>query len=411
MTDKTQPDAPTPFSSIEEAIEELRAGKVIIILDDEDRENEGDFVCAAEAVTPEVVNFMAMHGRGLICMPLTKERLDELDIPLMVQDNTARRRTAFCVSVGASHGVGTGISAADRAKTVRIAVDPDATSSDLSRPGHVFPLMAHPGGVLKRAGHTEASVDLCRLAGLAPASMICEIMNEDGTMARLPELREVAKKHQLKMITIADLIAHRMHTERLVERVASPMLPTANDKWTVHAFRYELEDLTHVALVLGDPKPDDAVLVRVHSQCLTGDVFGSTRCDCGPQLHKAMDMISAEGCGAILYLRQEGRGIGLANKLRAYELQDREKQDTVEANLSLGFKADVRDYGVGAQILYDLGIRRLRLLTNNMGKYVGLKGYGLEIVERVPLELPPSADNVDYLRTKKLKMGHLLKSV
>jgi 3,4-dihydroxy 2-butanone 4-phosphate synthase/GTP cyclohydrolase II len=403
--------SPSPFATIEEAIAELRAGRTVIILDDEDRENEGDLACAAEHVTPEIVNFMATHGRGLICLPLTPERLDELHIPLMVENNTARLGTAFCVSIEARHDVTTGISAADRARTILTAIDPATRPEDLARPGHVFPLRAKKGGVLKRAGQTEASVDLCRLAGLRPAAVICEIMNADGTMARLPQLSVFAARHGLKMVTIADLIRYRMRTERLVTRVASPDLPTPIGTWKVHAFHNELEDHTHVALVLGDIRPDEPVLVRVHSECLTGDVFGSTRCDCGVQLHKAMETIAAEGKGAILYLRQEGRGIGLANKLRAYELQDRQHKDTVEANLLLGFKADLRDYGVGAQILYDLGIRRLRLMTNNPGKYVALKGYGLEIVERVPLELPPDEHNLDYLRTKKLKMGHLLESV
>jgi 3,4-dihydroxy 2-butanone 4-phosphate synthase/GTP cyclohydrolase II len=401
----------SPFATVEEAIEDLRQGKMVVILDDEDRENEGDLCCAAEHVTPETVNFMATHGRGLICMPMTPERLDELDLPLMVQNNTARRGTAFCVSIEATRNVSTGISAADRATTIRTAIDPAAKPEDLARPGHVLPLRAREGGVLKRAGHTEASVDLCRLGGLRPAAVICEIMNRDGTMARLPQLTKFSRKHGLKMMTIADLIRYRMQTERLISRVASPDLPTRMGKWKIHAFHYEMENRTHVALVMGEPKPDVPILVRVHSECLTGDVFGSTRCDCGPQLVKAMDMISQEGEGAILYLRQEGRGIGLANKLRAYELQDTDSQDTVEANLSLGFEADTRNYGVGAQILYDLGIRRLRLMTNNMGKYVALEGYGLEIVERIPIELPPSEDNVDYLRTKKKKMGHLLESV
>jgi len=402
---------PDSFHSVEEVIEDLRAGRMVIILDDEDRENEGDLVCAAEHVTPEIINFMAMHGRGLICMPMTEERLRELDIPLMVQNNNAVHGTAFCVSIEARHNVTTGISAADRARTIRIAADPRTGPDELVRPGHVFPLKAQSGGVLKRAGHTEASVDVCRLGGLQPAAVVCEIMNADGTMARLGDLRVFASAHGLKMATIADVIAYRMRTERLVRRVASPELPTAMGKWTIHAFHYESGDRTHVALVMGEPSPDRPVLVRVHSECLTGDVFGSTRCDCGLQLHKAMDIIAEEGEGVILYLRQEGRGIGLANKLRAYELQDREEKDTVEANLLLGFRADHRDYGVGAQILYDLGVRRLRLMTNNMGKYVALKGYGLEIVERVPLELPANRDNREYLRTKKLKMGHLLESV
>jgi len=407
----TTDDARPRFASVGEAIDALRQGKLIVILDDEDRENEGDLACAAEFVTPEIVNFMATHSRGLICMPMTPERLDELQIPPMVHENTARRGTAFCVSIEARHDVTTGISAADRARTVRVAVDPATRPEDLARPGHVFPLRALAGGVLKRAGHTEAIVDLCRLAGLRPAGLICEIMNADGTMARLPELVAFARAHGLGLLTIADLIRHRMSTERLVTRVASPQLPTERGAWTIHAFHTELEDRTHVALVMGDPQPHEATLVRVHSECLTGDVFGSTRCDCGAQLHRAMEIIEREGKGAILYLRQEGRGIGLANKLRAYELQDRHHKDTVEANVALGFGADMRDYGVGAQILYDLGIRRLRLMTNNPGKYVALKGYGLEIVERVPLESPPGSDNRSYLETKKAKMGHLLSGV
>jgi 3,4-dihydroxy 2-butanone 4-phosphate synthase/GTP cyclohydrolase II len=406
-----QESASGQFQTVERVIEDLRAGKMVVILDDEDRENEGDLVCAAEHVTPEIINFMATHGRGLICMPMTAERLRELEIPLMVQDNTAALGTAFCVSIEARQDVTTGISAADRARTIRLAVDPRTQPGDLVRPGHVFPLRAQGGGVLKRAGHTEASVDLCRLGGMKPAAVVCEIMNPDGTMARLKDLELFAGEHGLSMLTIADVISYRMRTERLVTRVASPDLPTREGKWKIHAFQYEAANQTHLALVMGELDPEEPVLVRVHSECLTGDVFGSTRCDCGPQLHKAMNMISREGRGVILYLRQEGRGIGLTNKLRAYELQDNEDQDTVEANLSLGFRADHRDYGVGAQILYDLGLRRLKLMTNNMGKYVALKGYGLEIVARVPLELPPEDENRDYLRTKKTKMGHLLKSV
>jgi len=400
-----------PFASIEEAVAELRAGRMIIILDDEDRENEGDLACAAELVTPEIVNFMATHGRGLICLPMSHERLDELQIPLMVEKNTARLETAFCVSIEARRDVSTGISAADRARTIRTAVDPATRPEDLARPGHVFPLRARKGGVLKRAGQTEASVDLCRLGGLKAAAVICEIMNPDGTMARLPQLSAFAAQHGLKMVTIADLIRYRMRTERMVTRVASPDLPTPLGTWKVHAFHNEVEDQTHIALVLGEIDPQEPLLVRVHSECLTGDVFGSMRCDCGVQLHTAMERIAAEGKGVILYLRQEGRGIGLANKLRAYELQDHQRKDTVEANLLLGFAADLRDYGVGAQILYDLGIRRLRLMTNNPGKYVALAGYGLEIVDRVPLEHPADEHNRDYLRAKKLKMGHLLESV
>jgi 3,4-dihydroxy 2-butanone 4-phosphate synthase/GTP cyclohydrolase II len=407
----SEPPDTTKFATVEEALAELRSGRMVVILDDEDRENEGDLACAAEFVTPEIVNFMATHGRGLICLPMAGERLDELKIPQMVAENTARRGTAFCVSIEAKESVTTGISAADRAHTIRVAVDPATRADDLARPGHVFPLRAQTGGVLKRAGHTEAVIDLCRLAGLRPAGVVCEIMNADGTMARLSELRPFAEAHGLKLLTIADLIRHRMRNERLVTRVASPQLPTEHGQWTIHAFHTDIENRTHVAMVMGDPKPDEPTLVRVHSECLTGDVFGSTRCDCGRQLHAAMEMIEREGQGVILYLRQEGRGIGLANKLRAYELQDRHHKDTVEANLALGFRADHRDYGVGAQILYDLGIRRLRLMTNNPGKYVALKGYGLEIVERVPLESPAGDDNRKYLSTKKQKMGHLLESV
>jgi len=404
-------NARDPFHDVETVIAALKGGEMVIVVDDESRENEGDLVCAAERVTPEIVNFMATHGRGLICLPMTAERLTRLDIPLMVDRNTARRKTAFCVSIEAARDVTTGISASDRATTIRVAVADDAKPEDLGRPGHVFPLRAHEGGVLKRAGHTEAAVDLCRLAGLKTAGVICEIMNPDGSMARLPQLKEFAERHDLKMLAIADLIRHRMENERLVERVASPNLPTEDGRWKIHAFHYELENRTHVALVMGEPSADEPMLVRVHSECLTGDVFGSTRCDCGPQLQAAMARIAEEGRGAILYLRQEGRGIGLANKLRAYELQDRDDQDTVEANLSLGFRADHRNYGVGAQILYDLGIRKLRLMTNNMGKYVALDGYGLEITERVPLEPQPSDENRKYLETKKSKLGHLLDTV
>jgi len=399
------------FSSVFEILEDLRLGKMVLLLDDEGRENEGDLTCAAEFATPEIINFMATHGRGLICMPMTPEHLDRLDIPLMVDNNTARRGTAFCVSIEARSNITTGISAADRSTTIQVAVDPSTGPQDIARPGHVFPLRATKGGVLKRAGHTEASVDLCRLAGLTPAAVICEVMNEDGTMARYPQLREMALKQNIKMLPIADLIRHRMRTECLVRRVASPNLPTRHGKWKLHAYEFELEHQTHLALVMGEPGPDRPVMVRVHSECLTGDVFGSTRCDCGQQLDKAMDMIGAEGEGVILYLRQEGRGIGLANKLRAYGLQDDENQDTVEANLSLGFQADHRNYGVGAQILHDLGIRKLRLMTNNMGKYVALKGFGMEITDRIPMEAVPSDENRKYLETKKKKLGHILGSV
>ncbi|HET6373714.1 MAG TPA: bifunctional 3,4-dihydroxy-2-butanone-4-phosphate synthase/GTP cyclohydrolase II, partial [Candidatus Polarisedimenticolia bacterium] len=360
---------------------------MVIIVDDEDRENEGDLAIAAEAVTPETINFMARHGRGLICLALTGERLERLEIPLMVEENTAPYRTAFCVSIEARHGVTTGISAADRAQTVKVAIDPATRPSDLTRPGHVFPLRAAPGGVLKRAGQTEAVVDLARLAGLTPAGVICEVMNEDGTMARIPQLARFAARHTLKIITVADLIGYRMRTERLVRRVAAPVLPTSYGAFRLVAYRSDLEDKTHLALVLGEVKMDEPTLVRVHSECLTGDVFGSLRCDCGLQLDKAMELISREGKGVIIYLRQEGRGIGLENKLRAYELQD-EGKDTVEANESLGFKPDHRDYGIGAQMLCDLGVNQIRLMTNNPKKFIGLRGFGIEVVDRVPLEVP-----------------------
>ncbi len=401
------------FAGIEDALEALRQGRMILVLDHEDRENEGDVVCAAEWVTPCTVNFMATHARGLVCLPMTPERLVELDLPLMVPEerNTARRGTAFCISIEARDHVTTGISAADRARTIRLAVDPSTRAEDLARPGHVFPLRAAKGGVLERPGHTEASVDLCRLAGLRPAAVICEIMNADGTMARLPELREFSRRHGLPMVRIADVIGYRLRHERLVTRVASPELPTHRGRWRIHAYRYELEDQTHVALVMGEPSPATPTLVRVHSECLTGDVFGSTRCDCGEQLDRAMEVIASEGTGVLLYLRQEGRGIGLANKLRAYELQDRHRKDTVEANLLLGFEADLRDYAVGARILTDLGVRKVRLLTNNLGKCRALQIHDLEVVERVPLELPPRKDNLAYLRAKKAKLGHLLDSV
>ncbi|BCW93446.1 MAG: riboflavin biosynthesis protein RibBA [Thermoanaerobaculum sp.] len=398
------------FATVEEAAEEFRRGRFVIIVDDEERENEGDLAIAAEKVTPEAINFMATHARGLICVSLTEERCNELDLPLMVERNTSPHGTAFCVSVEARGKVTTGISAADRAATVQALIDPKTKPEDLIRPGHMFPLRAKPGGVLKRAGHTEASVDLARIAGLYPAAVICEIMDEDGSMARLPRLVELAREHGLKILTVRDLIAYRLRSERLVELVASPQLPTRFGEFRVYGFRSTVTNEEHLALVMGEISPEEPVLVRVHSQCLTGDVFGSARCDCGAQLEAAMARIAAEGRGVLLYLLQEGRGIGLFNKLKAYQLQD-EGLDTVEANHRLGFGADQRDYGVGAQILRELGVRRMRLMTNNPSKYVALSGYGLEIVERIPLEVPPTPHSRKYLRAKKEKLGHILKMV
>jgi len=401
-----------PFSTIPEAIDDIRAGRMVVVVDDEDRENEGDLTIAAEKVTPDVINFMARHGRGLICLPMTGERLDELRIPLMVQDeeNSARFGTAFCVPVEAKQGTTTGISAGDRARTVLAAIDPRTKPQDLARPGHMFPLRAQPGGVLQRAGQTEAAVDLARLAGLYPAGVICEIMNEDGTMARVRELEPFCRAHGIKLITIRDLIQYRMRHERLVRKIAEAALPTSYGGFRIHAFESLIDGEHHVAMVLGEIKPEEDVLVRVHSQCLTGDIFSSSRCDCGDQLHRALEMISAEGRGVLLYLRQEGRGIGLVHKIMAYQLQDQGK-DTVEANEALGFKADQRDYGVGAQILVELGVRKIRLLTNNPRKFVGLEGYGLKIVDRLAIEIPPSDQSRRYLRTKKEKLGHILRSV
>jgi 3,4-dihydroxy 2-butanone 4-phosphate synthase/GTP cyclohydrolase II len=398
------------FNNIDEAVEDIARGKMVILVDDEDRENEGDLCMAAEKVTPSAINFMAKHGRGLICLSLTPQRVEELQLPMMTDDNTSQFGTAFTVSVEAKKGVTTGISASDRATTILTAIDPRTAPEDLARPGHVFPLRAKPGGVLQRAGQTEGSVDLARLAGLYPAGVICEIMSDDGTMARVPELTEFAKKHSLKLVTVKDLIHYRTRTERFVKRISDVKLPTEFGDFRAVAYANDMDSNVHIALVKGEIKPEESVLVRVHSECLTGDVFGSKRCDCGEQLHKAMAMVNKEGKGVILYMRQEGRGIGLANKLRAYELQDK-GLDTVEANIKLGFKPDLRDYGIGAQILVDLGIRKMKLMTNNPKKIVGLEGYGLKVVERVPIESSPHEKNIIYLQTKKKKMGHMLDNV
>jgi len=404
-------DASDVLVPVEVAIAEIAAGRMVILVDDEDRENEGDLCMAAEFANPESINFMARFGRGLICLALTEERLRQLRLSMMVpdHDNNSPYGTAFTVSIEARQGVTTGISAADRATTIQCAISDDAKPQDLVRPGHIFPLRARDGGVLRRAGQTEGSVDLARLAGLKPAGVICEVMNDDGTMARMVDLIGFARHHGLKIVTIADLIQYRLRNEKLVRRAAEAVLPTAlAGEFRAYVYENDIDHVDHVALVKGEIRPDDAVLVRVHSECLTGDAFGSLRCDCGEQLNAALKMIEEEGRGVILYMRQEGRGIGLKNKIKAYALQDDEGLDTVQANERLGFPPDLRDYGVGAQILVDLGVRKMRLVTNNPGKRAGIEGYGLAIVERVPLEVKPNAKNLDYLRTKKEKLGHVL---
>jgi 3,4-dihydroxy 2-butanone 4-phosphate synthase / GTP cyclohydrolase II len=399
----------TTFGTIEQAVEDLRNGKIVIVADDEDRENEGDFVCAAELVTPETINFMTLHGRGLICLALTGERCDQLGLPQMTDRNSEELTTAFTVSIDAGRrfGVSTGISARDRATTIHVAINPATVPADLRRPGHIFPLRARPGGVLQRVGQTEASVDLARLAGLIPAGVICEILNPDGSMARRPELHEMARQHGLTFITVAQLVAYRLRTEQLVHRVAEARVPTEYGEFRMIGYQNDVDRAEHVALVFGDIAGQPNVLVRMHSKCLTGDVFGSQRCDCGFQLHRSMELIAQEGRGAIVYLDQEGRGIGLLNKLRAYALQD-SGADTVQANERLGFAPDLRNYGIGAQILRDLGLSSIRVMTNNPRKLVGLDGYGLQIVERVPLVADPNRENRDYLQVKRDKLGHLL---
>jgi len=399
-----------PMTTVEEAADLYRRGEFVIIVDDEDRENEGDLCIAAEKITPEAVNFMARNGRGLICLAMTEERCAELDLPLMVENNTSPYGTAFTVSIEARGRVTTGISAYDRSETIRVAIDPATRPQDLLRPGHVFPLRARKGGVLKRAGQTEASVDLASIAGMMPAAVICEIMKDDGTMARLPDLREFAVRHGLKIISVADVIHYRMQHERHVQRLASPRLPTPYGEFTIHAYKSDITGEEHVALVMGEISEEEPVLVRVHSSCLTGDIFQSNRCDCGAQLERALELVATEKKGVVLYLLQEGRGIGLVNKLKAYELQE-QGHDTIEANEKLGFAPDIRDYGTGSQILRDLGVRKIRLMTNNPAKYVAIEGFGLEIVERVPLEIAPTKGTQKYLEAKKKKLGHILELV
>ncbi|MDD4196506.1 MAG: bifunctional 3,4-dihydroxy-2-butanone-4-phosphate synthase/GTP cyclohydrolase II [Syntrophorhabdaceae bacterium] len=399
------------ISSIEDVLQDIREGKMVIIVDDEDRENEGDVMIASEKATPEAITFMARYACGLICLSLTEERVRQLDLPLMVHDNTSPYNTAFTVSIEAKEGITTGISAFDRAKTVQVAIDPKSTADDITRPGHIFPLAARDGGVLVRVGHTEASVDLARLAGLYPSGVICEVMNEDGTMARMPDLEVFAEKHGMKIVTIADLIKYKTKKEKLVRRVAETRIPTRfGGEFTLIAYENDVDEQTHLALVKGEIGSNDEVLVRVHSECFTGDVLGSMRCDCGEQLQKALRMIEHEKKGVFVYMRQEGRGIGLANKLKAYSLQDC-GHDTVEANIALGFQPDLRDYGIGAQILKDIGVHKMRLMTNNPKKIKGLEGYGLTVVERVPIEMVPTKDNIAYLTTKQKKLGHILNNI